>query len=62
MVHNVNSTQRDRYSLCHISNTMILSPVPGMPTNLSATTSLQVCQKAIFTWNPPLENERNGKK
>lgn len=34
--------------------------IPGPPTNLVATPSLEQCQEVRFSWDLPPEDERNG--
>ena len=34
--------------------------IPGPPTNLVATPSLQQCNQVQFTWDLPPPDERNG--
>ena len=37
-----------------------LEGIPGPPTNLVATPSLEQCTQVTFTWDLPPEDERNG--
>ena len=42
--------------------TNVILTVPGRPTNVNAMPSQEDCHQAVFSWNPPLEDQRNGKR